>query len=326
MVQVRRVNRPKSYEEKRIEFFTRPYAGYRTFQKDETEPENDNGKHDWPVRDMALANKLMEGRDDIETVALNIQALSILAEVRGLVDATNPSTILTHNGIGIRDEGELYKTGFGQEVHLEELSADYLKRLYEEGADKPAAEGDPWEHGPCTLLKTENTLGEQIVKLHQVGSLRFNELGHLKYYCSGGQWRKIVERTRGAKGGRPAKAANDNVLPMAGRTNSVYSPSTPDGPVVNHRRTQSSFDPAAYWYVTERDKDTAIDELAVIRSICGRRPYEALEDAAAGVHIGDIGGGPRPDKRAQARGKTLVQVAIERLIECRAPKPALGNL
>jgi hypothetical protein len=315
-------HRPDIDDEQRVEFFTRPYAEYRTFPKDKPEPANDNGKHCWPVRDLALKNKLMDGRDEAETVALNIQALSILVEVHGLLEATNQSTFIAHNGTGVEDEGALYKSGFGQEVHLEEFPTERLKNLYEEGTEGPTSDGQPWKRGPCVLLTTGNALGQTIKKLHRVGALQFNELGHLTHYRSRGLWFRIVERTRGAKGGRRAKAANDNVPSLAGRTEATYSSSSPDGPATGHRPPQSSYDPLNHWRATERHKDEATHELAIIRGACGRRSYEALEDAAMGVSLDDIGGGPRGDKRASARGKTLVQVAIELLLERRAPKPA----
>lgn len=327
---------PNVSDDRCREFLTRPYTGsvnerqYRHPRK----PANDNveRKHDWPVYDACLANDLMKGRDDVETVALNGKALVILCQVRRFIEtAEGHSDWLEHNGAGsVLDD-------FGAEVNRDYgPSEEMLKSLYEHGS-KPSSEGEPWNAGKIELMeKTE--LGRKIKSLWRVGRLEFNETGRLtrmRGVRSG--WFHILDRTRGAKGKRAVSSRPDPedissyrgaALPrdergnlqvdfMAGRLNAIHiGPVEKDDRTAPPKHSASSHDAYSKYMADQDAREAAVADLESLRGLLGARLYEGLVDAAMGLRLDEIGG-LRRDKRASAVGRNTVQIAIENVIESR---------
>lgn len=341
---------PPLSDEKYVKGFTRPYALTKHDRAPKPKPlvkaSNDNapGKHDWPVRDDCLSNKMMTGRSPAETTVLNGQAFAILHEIRELLALTVGDK---HNVIGVEDGGERYGSGYGVERNWDMgPSEQRLKELFEFGA-KASNDNEPWTPGPCELLD-KTALGRTVKALHQVGNLRFDENGKLMHYFSGQNWRPYTDNIRSSKGERtqrpvaadPAdlgmykgagiprgKRGEAAVTFLAGRPGPSGSVSNSHGmeDKASHRPPLSAFDPVNGEIANSNAHDAATDRLEEYRGLVGRRLYEALVDAATGLRLDEIGG-KRGDKRASAVGRNMVQLAIEHIIESRAPKPRPRNV
>jgi len=302
MAQAQLKQRREITDEKRIEFFTRLYDADAHYKASPLKPEeaaNDNHiKHAWPVRDDALANDLMTGRDAAHTAWLNAQALLILWNVRHLVETTTPACDwLRHGVMELDGEEEPYGTGFGIEVKRDYgPSEEKLKELFADGAEI-SAEGEPWNVGPCELLETTSALGEAVKALRRAGALQFNERGHLTHFKINGRWLRLFDRTRGAKGERaqkpPSKPAQDACLYKAAAMPWLHEPflagkvlhsqslassgphSDPGSSDSKNRPPQSAHDPVFTEQADERATNNATEALSSMRGLLGRRPYEA---------------------------------------------------
>jgi len=82
--------------------------------------------------------------------------------------------------------------------------------------------------------------------------------------------------------------------------------------------SNSSSDPWAAQIAAEKARDDATIKLSQCRLLVGDKPYEALTQAASGFRIGELCGGRLGNTTHSARGRTLLQVAIERIIEERS--------
>jgi hypothetical protein len=69
---------------------------------------------------------------------------------------------------------------------------------------------------------------------------------------------------------------------------------------------------------TDKARDDAIIKLSHFRLLVGDQPYDALTQAASGFRIGELCGGKLGNTTDSARGRNLLQVAIERIIEDRS--------
>jgi hypothetical protein len=59
-------------------------------------------------------------------------------------------------------------------------------------------------------------------------------------------------------------------------------------------------------------------KLAECRLLVGDRPYDALTQAASGFRIGELCDGKLGNTTDSARGRNLLQIAIERIIDDRS--------
>jgi hypothetical protein len=174
--------------------------------------------------------------------------------------------------------------------------------------------------------------------LRNVGKLDFNEFGTMTHFRDKkGKRLQFKTKTRGAKGPRPKVIPDpidtteyEGTLPrnkkgelavgfLAGKTGSSNSvkPDTLDfepeaGP------THSSNDPWAAQIAAEKARDDATIKLSQYRLLIGDKPYDALTEAASGFRIGELCGGRLGNTTDSARGRNLLQVAIERIIEERS--------
>jgi hypothetical protein len=176
--------------------------------------------------------------------------------------------------------------------------------------------------------------------LRQVGGLELNELGHVtNFRDKKGGWLKFKTKTRGAKGRRvhpkvipdpkDTHEYDSAALPrnkkgeltagfLAGKTASSNSvePDTLDfEPIAGPLNSYS--DPWAAEIAAEKARDDATIKLSQCRLLVGDLPYEALTQAASGFRIGELCGGRLGNTTDSAKGRDLLQFAIERIIEAR---------
>jgi hypothetical protein len=186
-----------------------------------------------------------------------------------------------------------------------------------------------------------------VEALLSVGDLMFDRQGRLikfvKSYKPNGEknWVDFLDRTRQSKGNAKPKNGKQkldrlsryitldaNAMPkggvdfMAGQiepkftgiTKSVLNDaefqSDLDPESIFHNKPQSSFDPLAMEQAKEREQEFASTRLEEYKTVMGRLPYKAMTDAAMGLRLCEIGGGSRGDKRAIAKAKTLITVAV----------------
>lgn len=176
--------------------------------------------------------------------------------------------------------------------------------------------------------------------LSQVGVIGVNELGHLHFHDKNGKRLEFKTKTRGAKGKRLLpKVVPDPVdvqdyggaaLPrnkkgeltagfVAGKTGSSNSvvPDTLDF-VPQSGTAHSANDPWAADIAADRARDDATIKLSQYRLLIGDKLYDALTEAASGFRIGELCGGRLGNTTDSARGRNLLQFAIERIIEERS--------
>jgi hypothetical protein len=335
-------------DKRRVEFFTRPYVP-SDFDKQWTRPKADNdnrkGKHTFPALDEARNNTLMIGPDRAHTLIQNEWAFDILLEVRELMDAAAPKCAwLQHDGHGETDEHGIEDNanpGYGIDAkHDYGPSVKKVKRLWEHGNEnEPSKKGEPWNLGTVELMNVVAEPSNNLVKaLHLVGGLQMNECNNVSHFRDGkGDWLKFKTKTRGAKGAR----LHPNVAPdpidiqdyggaalprnkngeltagfVAGKTGSSNSvaPDTLDF-VPQAGPTHSANDPWAGEIAADKARDDAIVKLSQCRLLVGDQPYDALTQAASGFRIGELCGGRLGNTTDSAKGRNLLQVAIERIIE-----------
>ncbi|KJC60060.1 hypothetical protein UP10_15425 [Bradyrhizobium sp. LTSPM299] len=341
--------------QRRIELLTRPYEP-SDFDKDprpqwappQAANDNQTRKHNFPALNEARNNTLMAGRGLAHTKIQNEWAFDILVETSELLDAAAPrSAWLQHSGHGAADEQEAddsANSGFGMDVvHDYGPSEEKIKKLWERGSTKtPSKDGEPWNLGTVGDLKEvlsepSNTM---VKALSSVGALESNHRNHITHLRDkNGKPLKIHTRTRHAKGTRPASQLvpdpktlcdyRDAALPRNKRgelnvgffggkivsSNSIRPNSIHFAP--ESGPTHSSSDPWAADIAVERARDDATTKLAECRLLVGDRPYDALTQAASGFRIGELCGGRLGNTTDSARGRNLLQIAIERIIEAR---------
>jgi hypothetical protein len=341
--------------ERRVDLLARPYEP-SAFDKDPrpqwTPPiaanDNQQRKQTFPAFDEARNNTLMVGRDRADTLIQNEWAFDILLEIRDLMDAAVPKSAWSqYNGHGAADEhepNEQSNSGFGMDlVHDHGPSVRKVKRLWEHGNDnEPSGNGKPWNTGTVDELKTvlSAPTNTNVKALSRVGALEFNEWNHVtQYHDKKGNWIKFKTKTRGAKGKRSQQVISDPgdttrytsaALPrnkrgsltagfFAGKTGSSNSvkPDTLDyepaaGP------THSSNDPWVAEIAAQTARDNATVKLSQCRLLVGDQPYDALTQAASGFRIGELCGGRLGNTTDSAKGRNLLQFAIERIIEDRS--------
>ena len=340
--------------QRRVELLTRPYepSAFDSGPRPQWTPKADNDnhprKHTSPALNEARNNTLMVGDGSAHTTIQNEWAFDILVEISELLDAAAPpSAWLEHNGHGAADEhepNEPANSGFGMDVvHDYGPSEDKIKKLWEHGStDKPSKDGEPWNRGTVGNLKDvlSEPTNTTVKALTSVGALENNHRNHITHFRDkNGKPLEIQTRTRHAKGTRPPsqlipdpKTLSDyrgaalprnkrgelNVGFFGGKTassNSIrpntihFSPES--GP------THSSSDPWAAEIAAETARDDATIKLSQCRLLVGAQPFDALTQAASGFRIGELCGGRLGNTTDSARGRNLLQVAIERIIEAR---------
>jgi hypothetical protein len=177
--------------------------------------------------------------------------------------------------------------------------------------------------------------------LHRAGALDINERNQVTHFRDkNGKRLKFKTRTRGAKG----KRAHPKVIPdpvdtngydgaalprnkrgeltvgfFGGKTRSSNSvaPDTLDY-VPEAGPTHSSNDPWAAEIAADKARDDATIKLSQCRLLVGDKPYDALTQAASGFRVGELCGGRIGNTTDSARGRNLLQVAIERIIDERS--------
>jgi hypothetical protein len=310
--------------------------------------DNHSRKHSWPALDEARNNTLIKGRDGADTLIKNEWAFDVIMEISELLDAAAPkSAWLQHSSHGETDEHKVEDNanpGYGADVkHDYGPSEKKVKRLWEYGNDnEPSKEGDPWNLGTVEkLIDVVSEPSNKIVKaLHKVGALEMNELNHVTHFPDKkGNWLKFKTKTRGAKGKRlhpkvipdpkDTHEYDDAALPrnkkgeltvgfFGGKTGSSNSvkPDTMDyEPIAGPSNSFS--DPWAAEIAAEKARDDATIKLSQCRLLVGDLPYEALTQAASGLRIGELCDGRLGNTTDSAKGRSLLQVAIERIIEDR---------
>jgi hypothetical protein len=336
--------------ERRIKLLTRIYEP-SDFDKSRQSapPANDNQqrKHTFPALDEARNNTLMVGNGTADTLLQNEWAFDILLEVRDLIDAATPASAwLQHDGHGEADEHEpddKVNSGYGPDViHDYGPSEDKVKWLWEHGNDdKPSKDGDPWNLGPVgELTNVISEPSKMIVKaLHTVGALEINERNQVTHFKSKrGKRLKFKTKTRQARGtAAQSKTILDpidisqydgarlprnkrgelNVGFFGGRTASSNSTKPNTLHYESGGPAHTSNDPWAATMAEERARDDASIKLSQCRLLVGEQPYQALFQAASGHRIGELCGGRLGNTTDSARGRNLLQVAIERIIEVR---------
>jgi hypothetical protein len=299
---------------------------------------NDNHprKHTSPALNEARNNTLMKGRSAADKILRNEWAFDILIEIHDLLDAAAPhSSWLQHNGHGAADElgPDDTNSGFGMDViHDYGPAEDKIKKLWEYDYDLPkdqeqsrSKDGEPWNLGTVGELK--DVLSEPsnttVKALSSVGALENNHRNHVTHFRNrNGKPLKIQTRTRQAKGTRnvsdPAdtKMYDGAALPRNRRgelTVGFFGGKIASSAGPAH----SANDPWAAQIAAERARDDATIKLAECRLLVGDRPYEALTQAASGFRISELCGGRLNNTTDSARGRNLLQIAIERIIDAR---------
>ncbi len=309
--------------------------------------DNHKGKHSNPALNEAKNNTLIVGRGRADTLLQNEWAFDILLDIAHLLDAAAPASAwLQHNGHGETDEHgieEGVNPGFGVDLkHDYGPSEKKVKRLWEYGNDnEPSKEGEPWNLGTVEWMGVvSQPSGKTVRALRRVGGLELNERNQAtQFRDKKGNWLKFKTKTRGAKG----KSAHPKVIPdpidtheynsaalprnekgeltagffggKIGSSNSA-NPGTLDfepeaGP------THSYNDPWAAEIAGEKAQDHAIIELSQYRLLLGDLPYEALTQAASGFRVAELCGGRLGNTTDSAKGRKLLQFAVERIIEDR---------
>lgn len=338
--------------ERRIDLLTRPYEP-SDFDKNprpkwiSPRANNDNHrrKHSFPALDEARNNLLMAGVSKADTLLQNEWAFDILLEIRDLMNAAAPPPAwLQHDGHGEADESEpddQTNPGYGIDaIHDYGPSEIKVKRMWEHGNDnKPSEEGEPWTLGTVELISVPSEPSKMKVKaLHKVGQLELNERNQIvSFRTNGGRRLEFKTKTRGTKGKRahsipdPADIGKYDgaALPrnrrgelrvgfFGGRvasSNSMKPDTSHYMPMAGP--THSASDPWAAQIATEAARDDANVKLSQCRLLVGEQPYEALTQAACGFRIGELCGGRLGNTTDSARNRSLLQVAIERIIEAR---------
>lgn len=306
-------------------------------------------KHSFPALDEARNKTLMIGRDRAHTLIQNEWAFDILLEVRDLMDAATPVTSwLQHDGHGEADEhepGDKVNSGYGLDlIHDYGPSENKVKRLWEHGNDnEPSKNGKPWNLG--TVDKLNDVLSAptntMVKALDKVGALEMNERNHVTAFRDKkGNWLKFKTKTRRAKG----KCAHPKVIPDPADTEMYDGAALPrnrrgelavgffGGKTASSNSTKpdtlryipeagpshSSNDPWAATTAADKARDDATIKLSHFRLLVGDQPYDAITQAASGFRIGELCGGKLGNTTDSARGRNLLQVAIERIIEDRS--------
>ena len=79
--------------------------------------------------------------------------------------------------------------------------------------------------------------------------------------------------------------------------------------------TQSQYDAGSEYVATVAAQDAATERLAEYRAKAGPVPFEALVEAAMGMRLDEIGGGPLGNKQASARGRDRIRSAVIAIVE-----------
>jgi hypothetical protein len=310
--------------------------------------DNQKRKQTFPALDEARNNTLMAGRDRADTLLKNEWAFDILLEIKGLLDAAAPKcSWLQHNGHGQTDEHAIEdgaNPGYGVDAkHDYGPSVKKVKRLWEYGSgNKPSKNGDPWNLGAVELTDVVSKPSNKIVKaLRHVGGLQMNDCNNVTHFRdNNGYYLTFKTKIRGAKGQRlHPKVLPDPIdtgdydgaaLPrnkrgelkagfIAGKIGSSNSatPCTLDfepdaGPL------HSAKDPWAAQLADDSARDEATIALSQHRLLVGPKAYDALTQAASGFRIGELCGGRLGNTTDSARARTMLQFAIERIIEDRS--------
>lgn len=339
-------------DEWRRERFTRPYEPTDYDKRPPinlARPANDNhpGKHDWPARDEALANKLMQGATSAETTALNLQAGDILYEIAELIASKDT---VQHNSIGETP------TGYGIDArHKEWASISKIKEYWESGAELGGL-AQEWraKHVDLFELKKPSALTEGVKTLFEAGRIRFDLQGRITHMQTRtGRWMRVIATKTGKARGSKAKADiptidepasepkrpdNDNdeaaEIDLSrgtiedigdvedddscdGHSHPPRLVESDDAVSVGYLHEQSIFDPYATFEAQRQGAEVADGRLETYRRLVGPKPFEALVDAATGLRMDEFCGGKRGDKRASAVGRAYLATALDLIMESR---------
>ncbi|QDM32234.1 hypothetical protein FNL55_13450 [Tardiphaga sp. vice352] len=328
---------------RKAEFFTRDYdqkAHWPFGDKPSTafvvpdlefEDEAKHFRHDFPVKNEASNNLLLEGADETETKRLNIRASIKLSDIRSWVQASQTSPYSRgHNesGADSADNEFSFGTGYGVDIRhdngpsvfkYDKKTKTYrsrLKELYEAGSKTKAVLGKPWHAGPVTLANDETDSGERIKYLYQAGRVRFDfsEFGKMKTHGKNKIWQDYETVVRAPRGQK------DEPVAIAGTVNASSSKidSMSDTSSTN-RSVASSYDAATVWAADNNERDRANSELDNIATVLTPRMYDALIAAASGETYDAIGrlfmpGLKKSDRRPTVKGKAIVVDALEILL------------
>jgi hypothetical protein len=251
--------------------------------------------------------------------------------------------------------------GYGLDlVHDYGPSEDKVKLLWEHGNDNEPSMDGSWKLGipdsPDINSASKHLTNTVMVSpatgkprrarlLHRVGALEINERNHVTHFTDkNGKRLKFKTTTRRVKGERSQPkvipdpvstgAYNGAVLPRnkRGELNVGFfggktASSNCVKPGTMHHASDigtlhSSNDPWAAQIAAENARNAATIKLSQCRLLVGDQPYDALTQAASGIRIGELCGGRLGNTTDSAKGRNLLQVAIERIIEART---ASGN-
>lgn len=102
------------------------------------------------------------------------------------------------------------------------------------------------------------------------------------------------------------------IVPDEVSMESVLDPDSDEG---FGKKSHSSFDAFLVAQAKEYEQDFAEATLEQYKRMMGRLPFEAMVNAAMGLRLCEIGGGPRGDKRAIAKAKTRITDAVTALFD-----------
>lgn len=323
-----RIYESKITDEDRITFFTRTGES-RPFVMPEPEEKltPKNFFHDFPAKDQANKNVLLEGNDETETIRLNNRAGILLSDIRGWVLATqhdNPYGA-GHNGTGVETKADDSNTGYGMEMrhdsgpsvlNYDKKSKTYrsgMKERYEAGSPVKAKLGEPWITGKVVTLKSSEDGAKQ---LHQVGNMKFNFSAHQSALIkSGWRWQQygtIQTLPKGKKYEEPVSIQGLIVAQKAEANSDLDDTAYTRGAASNYDAVPGSI-------ADDNERENAHAKLDRIADLLTPKLYDALIAAAMGDTFDEIGrkfmpGLSTTDRRPGVKGKTLVIDALEILI------------